>query len=127
MGITQCAVLMSGGGSGTREATARRSHQQGAKIASLHTDKEPANKVADDIQGIPYHCDVTDEESVRHALEEAEKIHGPARILVQCAGILNSRRMVNREGPMPLSQFERIIRVNLIGSFNLMRLASERM
>ena len=127
MEITQCAVLISGGGSGMGEATARRLHQQGAKIAILDINKESAKKVADDIQGIAYHCDVTDEESVRHALEEAEKIHGPARILVQCAGILNSRRMVNREGPMPLSEFERIIRVNLIGSFNLMRLASERM
>ena len=72
-------------------------------------------------------CDVTDPDGVAAALEEAARRHGPARILVNCAGIGTPRRMLGRDGPMPLDAFDRIVRVNLIGTFNVTRLATAAM
>jgi NAD(P)-dependent dehydrogenase (short-subunit alcohol dehydrogenase family) len=61
------------------------------------------------------------------ALRQAQEAHGPARILVNCAGIGTARRILGRDGPMPLGDFERVLRVNLVGTFNMMRLASAAM
>jgi NAD(P)-dependent dehydrogenase (short-subunit alcohol dehydrogenase family) len=72
-------------------------------------------------------CDVTDAESATAALAEAQRAHGPARILVNCAGIVTGKRIVGREGPMPLEDFARVIQVNLIGTFNMIRLAAAAM
>ena len=72
-------------------------------------------------------CDVSDAASAEAAVVAAAKAHGPARVLVNCAGIGAAKRVVGREGPMPLADFDRIIRVNLIGSFNMLRLATTEM
>jgi NAD(P)-dependent dehydrogenase (short-subunit alcohol dehydrogenase family) len=72
-------------------------------------------------------CDVADAASAEAALARAREAHGPARVLVHCAGIAAAQRIVGREGPMPLENYERVIRVNLIGCFNLMRLAAHEM
>jgi NAD(P)-dependent dehydrogenase (short-subunit alcohol dehydrogenase family) len=72
-------------------------------------------------------CDVGDAEAAEHALAQAHSAHGPASILVNCAGIAAGRRIVGRDGPMPLAEFEQVIRVNLIGTFNLLRLAAAAM
>src|SRR5919112_483002 len=74
--------------------------------------------------GIGLQCDVGDAAMAEHALAEARQAHGPAAILVNCAGIAAAKRIVGRDGPLQLSEFELVIRVNLIGTFNLMRLAA---
>ena len=83
--------------------------------------------MAHEIGGLAVHCDVASAEGAAEAIALANARHGTARILVNCAGIGTARRMLGREGPMPLDEFERVIRVNLIGTFNLTRLASAAM
>ena len=88
---------------------------------------EAAQGVAAKTGGLAIACDVSDADSAAAALAKASLAHGPARILVNCAGIGTAKRILGRDGPMPLGDFERVIRVNLIGSFNMMRLASADM
>jgi NAD(P)-dependent dehydrogenase (short-subunit alcohol dehydrogenase family) len=72
-------------------------------------------------------CDVADAASAEAAIAAAAKAHGPARVLINCAGIGVAKRVVGRDGPMALGDFDRVIRVNLIGSFNMLRLATTEM
>jgi len=122
MELANTAVIITGGASGMGAATARRLSQHGAKIALLDINPNPKENI-----GIAIPCDVTNEESVKSAIAIAEKKHGPARICINCAGIAHSRRMVNKDGPMSLEEFKRIIEINLIGTFNVMRLAASAM
>jgi NAD(P)-dependent dehydrogenase (short-subunit alcohol dehydrogenase family) len=85
-----------------------------------------AARVARDIGGHPLPLDVTDD-GAGAALDQAIAVQGPFRGLVNCAGIGGAARIVGRNGPMPLADFERTVRVNLIGTFNMMRLAAARM
>ncbi|MGH6924818.1 MAG: SDR family NAD(P)-dependent oxidoreductase, partial [Propylenella sp.] len=93
----------------------------------LDLDAERGRAVAAEIGGVFAACDVADAESATGALAAAREKHGPARILVNCAGIGGGARIVGRDGPMPLDRFEKIVRVNLTGSFNMMRLAASDM
>ena len=127
MEIKNCAAIVTGGASGMGAATAKLLSQHGAKVALLDMNKEAAEKFAAEIKGIAIACDVTQADHVEAAIKEAEKHHGPARICINCAGIVHSRRMVNREGPMPLDEFRRVIEINLIGTFNVMRIAAASM
>jgi NAD(P)-dependent dehydrogenase (short-subunit alcohol dehydrogenase family) len=83
--------------------------------------------MAKEIGGVAVPCDVADAASAEAAIAKAAAAHGPARVLVNCAGIGVAQRVVGREGPMPLADFEKVIRVNLIGSFNMLRLATAAM
>jgi NAD(P)-dependent dehydrogenase (short-subunit alcohol dehydrogenase family) len=83
---------------------------------------EAARAVAADIGGAAFACDVSDAASAEAAVGAARAVHGPARVLVNCAGIAPAARIVGRSGPMALDAFAKVIQVNLIGSFNLMRL-----
>lgn len=127
MKIQQQAAIVTGGGSGMGAAAARLLAEQGAKVALLDQNSEAANNVADDINGIAIACDVSSEEQLANALQQAREKHGPARICINCAGIAPAKRIVGREGPMPLAEFSRVIDVNLIGTFNVMRLAAADM
>jgi NAD(P)-dependent dehydrogenase (short-subunit alcohol dehydrogenase family) len=93
-------------------------------VALLDIDGAKATEAAAKLGGIGLHCDVGDAASAERAMAEARQQHGAARILVNCAGIAPARRIVGRDGPMPLLEFEAVVRVNLIGTFNLMRLAA---
>jgi NAD(P)-dependent dehydrogenase (short-subunit alcohol dehydrogenase family) len=127
MNISGQAALVSGGASGLGAATARRLAAHGAKVTVLDVSLERAEAVAHEIGGLAVHCDVASAEGAAEAIAFANARNGTARILVNCAGIGTARRMLGREGPMPLDEFERVIRVNLIGTFNLTRLASAAM
>lgn len=127
MEIKNCAALVTGGASGMGAATARLLSQYGAKVALLDLNKDVAAKVAAEIKGIALQCDVTQPDSVEAALAEAQKHHGVARICINCAGIVHSRRMVNQQGAMPLDEFRKVIEINLLGTFNVMRLAAAAM
>ena len=123
MQIQGQAALVTGGASGLGEATARELARLGAKVAVLDRNAELAEKVAADIGGIACPCDITDAASVTAALEKAAAAHGPARILMNVAGIGSAKRVVQRDGSAaPLEDFVRVININLIGSYNVSRL-----
>ena len=123
MQIQGQAALVTGGASGLGEATARELARLGAKVAVLDRNAELAKKVAADIGGVACPCDITDAASVTAALEKAAAAHGPARILMNVAGIGSAKRVVQRDGSAaPLEDFVRVININLIGSYNVSRL-----
>jgi NAD(P)-dependent dehydrogenase (short-subunit alcohol dehydrogenase family) len=128
MKIAQQVALVTGGGSGLGEAVARDLAAQGAKVAVLDINAANAQRVAGEIGGLACPCDITDTASVQAALDAAEAAHGPARILMNVAGIGTAKRVIGRDGnPAPLEDFERVVRINLIGTYNVIRLAAARM
>jgi NAD(P)-dependent dehydrogenase (short-subunit alcohol dehydrogenase family) len=127
MQLKDQAALVTGGASGLGAATARRLARGGAKVAVCDINAKLAETVAAEIGGVAVACDVADVASAEAAIAAAAKAHGPARILVNCAGIGVAKRVIGREGPMPLAEFDRVIKVNLIGSFNMLRLATADM
>lgn len=127
MEIKNCAAIVSGGASGMGAATARALSAAGAKVALLDMNLEAAEKIAQEIHGIAIACDVTNSKSVENAVHHAQSVHGITRICVNCAGIVQSKRMVGKQGPLPLEEFEHVIKVNLVGTFNLMRIAAAAM
>jgi NAD(P)-dependent dehydrogenase (short-subunit alcohol dehydrogenase family) len=127
MNVKGHAALVSGGGSGLGAETARHLAKAGAKVAVLDVQADAAAKVAAEIGGLGLACDVADAKSVEEAAAKAASAHGPARVAVCCAGIAPAARIVGKEGPMALSDFERVVRVNLIGTFNLLRVAAAGM
>jgi NAD(P)-dependent dehydrogenase (short-subunit alcohol dehydrogenase family) len=127
MQIENQAAIVSGGASGLGLAAGEMLAAAGARVALLDIDAARVAEAAARIGGIGVQCDVGDPAIAEHALAEARQAHGPAAILVNCAGIAAAKRIVGRNGPMELSEFERVIRVNLIGTFNLMRLAAADM
>ena len=128
MDIAGHAALISGGGSGLGRATAAALAEAGAKVSLLDIDGARAEAAAKELGGIGLACDVTSAEATERAVAAARERQGPARIVVNCAGIGRAGRIVERDGkPMPLAQFKRVVEVNLIGSFNLLRLAAADM
>jgi len=121
------AALVTGAGSGLGAETAAQLAQAGVRVAVLDINLEAARAVATEVGGLAVRCDVADAESGAAAVAEARERHGPARILVNCAGVGPAKRIVGRDGPMPLADFARVIAINLIGSFNMMRLAAADM
>ena len=122
------SAIVTGGGSGLGEAVARELARQGARVAVLDVNAAGAERVAADIGGIACPCDITDSASLAAALDAAEARHGTARIVMNIAGIGSARRVVGKDGnPAPLEDFERVIRVNLIGTYNVVRLAAARL
>ena len=124
MHLNGVAAVVTGGGSGLGEATALALAAAGAKVAILDINLAAAEAVAARIGGIAAACDVADADSAVAALAAATAAHGPARVLVNCAGVVNPGRIVGRDGPLPLAAFEKVIRINLIGTFNLLRLVA---
>jgi NAD(P)-dependent dehydrogenase (short-subunit alcohol dehydrogenase family) len=127
MDIKGHAAVVTGGASGLGAATAQELARAGAKVACLDINLDGARAVADKIGGIAVHCDVTSAEQAEAALAQARERHGVARILMNCAGVAPARRIVGRDGPMPLAEFERAIQINLVGTFNMMRLVAADM
>ena len=127
MQLKDQAAIVTGGASGLGAATARRLAKEGAKVAVCDLNTKLAETVAAEIGGVAVTCDVADAASAEAAIAAAAKAHGPARVLINCAGIGVAKRVVGREGAMPLADFDRVIKVNLIGSFNMLRLATTEM
>ncbi len=127
MELEGASVVVTGGASGIGEASARRLAVLGAKPVICDLNEEKGKAVATDLRGEFVKTDVADPDQVQAAVDAALGL-GPLRALVNAAGIGNANRTVNKEGkPFPLDQFEFVIRVNLIGSFNCLRLAAAAM
>ena len=122
MDVKGHAALVTGGGSGLGAATASALAAAGAKVALLDINYDAAKAHAEKIGGIAIKCDVADSDSAVAAVKEARDKHGIARVLINCAGIGTPKKILGRDGPQPLADFDRVIRINLIGSFNLLRL-----
>jgi NAD(P)-dependent dehydrogenase (short-subunit alcohol dehydrogenase family) len=127
MEIAGTVALVTGGGSGLGAATARALASRGGRVAILDLNAETGEAVAREIDGHYAHCDVADAASAESALASSTAALGPAHILVNCAGIAPASRVVGRDGPMPLEQFERVVRINLVGTFNMLRLAGAQL
>ncbi|MEJ8840305.1 SDR family NAD(P)-dependent oxidoreductase [Ramlibacter sp. AN1133] len=123
MNIQGQAALVTGGASGLGEATARELARMGAKVAVLDVNLAQAEKVAADIGGVACQCDITNTESLQAALAKAAGQHGPARILMNIAGIGTAKRIVQKDGSAaPLEEFARVVNINLVGTYNASRL-----
>ena len=126
MKIDGQTALVTGGGSGLGEATARALAAAGAKVAVLDLSKERADAVAGDIGGLGLGCDVSSAEGAEQAVALAVETLGSPRILVNCAGIAVGMRTIGKDGPHPLDLFRKVLEVNLIGTFNMIRLFAAR-
>lgn len=128
MNLSGVAAIVTGGGSGLGRATATALAEKGALVAVADLNEAAAEEAARAIGGVAAVCDVADENSARAAFAKAEAAHGPARVLVNCAGIGTAVRIVGKDGaPAPLADFTKVIGVNLIGTFNMIRLAAAAM
>ncbi|ROP84278.1 NAD(P)-dependent dehydrogenase (short-subunit alcohol dehydrogenase family) [Stella humosa] len=127
MKIDGVAAIVTGGGSGLGAATARMLAAAGARVTVVDVKAGPAEQVAGEIGGLAVAADVTSAEAGAAAVAAGRERHGAARILVNCAGIAPAQRIVGRDGAVALDDFRRVIEVNLIGTFNMMRLVAADM
>ncbi|SHK80058.1 NAD(P)-dependent dehydrogenase, short-chain alcohol dehydrogenase family [Marinobacter antarcticus] len=127
MEFNKVPAIVTGGASGLGEGAARALAAAGCKVAIFDLQKEQGEKVAADIGGIFVHCDVSSSESAEAAMAKAREAHGPCGIAVSCAGIGPAAKILGRNGVMPLESFSKVIQVNLIGTFNILRLAAAEM
>ncbi|MBE03211.1 SDR family NAD(P)-dependent oxidoreductase [Marinobacter lutaoensis] len=127
MDFKNVAAIVTGGASGLGEGAARALAAAGCKVAILDLQEERGRQVAADLGGLFVHCDVTSPESAEAALAAAREAHGPCGVAVNCAGIAPAARILGRDGVMPLDTFRTVVEVNLIGTFNILRLAAADM
>ena len=126
MNISGLCALVTGGGSGLGAATARALAGRGAKVAVLDINTAAAEEVANEIGGLALHCDVASEDCAAKAIDAADARFGTPRVLVNCAGVVGSGRVVGKQGPHALDLFTSVISVNLVGTFNMIRLFAAR-
>ncbi|MFC4003572.1 3-hydroxyacyl-CoA dehydrogenase [Prauserella oleivorans] len=128
MDIAGAVAVVTGGASGLGLATVRELHAQGAKVVILDLPSSDGESIAKELgENVVFSAgDVTKEEDATAALDAAAKL-GPLRIAVNCAGIGNAIKTVSKKGAFPLADFTKVININLIGTFNVIRLAAERM
>jgi NAD(P)-dependent dehydrogenase (short-subunit alcohol dehydrogenase family) len=127
MKLEGTGAIVTGGASGLGRAVVDLFAEAGAKVVVFDLNADAASEAAQSVGGVAVAGDVAKEEDADRAVDAAIESFGNLRILINCAGIGPASRIVGREGPMPLGDFERVIRVNLIGSFNMLRVAAARM
>jgi NAD(P)-dependent dehydrogenase (short-subunit alcohol dehydrogenase family) len=127
MEFNNVPAIVTGGASGLGEGAARALAAAGCKVAIFDVQQERGEKVAADIGGVFVHCDVTSAESAEAAVAKAREAHGLCGVAINCAGIGPAAKILGRDGVMPLENFSKVIQVNLIGTFNILRLAAADM
>jgi 3-hydroxyacyl-CoA dehydrogenase / 3-hydroxy-2-methylbutyryl-CoA dehydrogenase len=129
MKMSDCVAVVTGGASGLGEATVRAFVARGGKAVILDVQEERGTRLAAELGSTALFAktDVTSEESVAGALDRAAAAFGRIDVAVNCAGIVTPGKVVGKNGPLPLGQYEQVIRVNLVGTFNVIRLAAQRM
>ncbi len=127
MELWQCAAVVTGAASGLGAETARYLAEAGAKVTAIDIDAAGVDKVSRQIGGLGIVCDVSDANATEAAIAQARQTHGAARVLVHCVGRAEAHRLISAEGAMDLDAFRRLVDVNLISSFNVLRLAAADM
>ena len=128
MDLWQTPAIVAGAASGLGAETARFLAEAGARVTAIDIDAERVAAVGQAIDGLAIPCDISDVEAAQDAFRQARERHGAARVLVNCVGLANPQRILDPDGgPMPLDNFRRLVEVNLIGGFNLLRLAAADM
>ncbi|MEA2148006.1 MAG: hypothetical protein QOG59_3593, partial [Solirubrobacteraceae bacterium] len=127
MELNGAGAIVAGGASGLGAATARLLAEKGARVAIADLDGDKASALAEELGGAGFKADVTNEDEVKAAVDGAVEALGGIRLAVSCAGIGWAERTVGKNGPANLQPFETVIRVNLIGTFNVLRLAAAAM
>ena len=127
MDLWECPAVVTGAASGLGAETARHLAEAGAKVTVIDIDAVGVQKVADEIGALAIHCDVADALSAEKALAKAREAHGAARVLVHCVGRGHFEPIFGDNGPMSLEDFRQLVEVNLISTFNMMRLAAADM
>ena len=127
MDVHGTSAIVTGGASGLGAGTARMLAAAGAKVAIFDMNMDLANQVAAEIDGMAIKCDVSNANSAEAAVLAAQEAHGSAAICVNCAGVGTAHRIVGRDGPVDLEVYAKVINVNLIGTFNVLRLAAANM
>jgi NAD(P)-dependent dehydrogenase (short-subunit alcohol dehydrogenase family) len=127
MQIRNSIFLVTGGASGLGAATAQMAAANGAKVVIADLQAEAGEKLAKEIGGKYCKCDVTSEADGKAAVEAAVKGFGGLQVLVNCAGIGVAERTIGKEAPHDLARFTKVISINLIGTFNMIRLAADAM
>ncbi|MBO9473362.1 SDR family oxidoreductase [Shimia sp. R10_1] len=125
MKLDQTCAVITGGASGLGEATARHFAANGAKVALFDLNEARGQEIAAELGGSFHKTDVTDEASVAAAIAAAKAAMGTITAAVNCAGIAPAAATIGKKGPHPLSTFQQTIDINLVGSFNVARLAAE--
>lgn len=124
MQITDKVFLITGGGSGLGAATARLLAKNGAKIVVVDVNEEAGSSVGEEVSGVFVRADVSSEADVQTAVQTAVERFGGLHGVVNCAGIGSAARVLGKHGPFPLEMFQRVIQVNLFGTFNAIRLGA---
>ena len=127
MNISGQSALVTGGASGMGADVGRMLVAAGASVTLLDIDRSSLLAAAQQLGCAAEVCDVSDADSALYAIEQASYVNGTARILVNCAGIAPAQRIVDRDGPSPLESFKRVININLVGTYNMLRLAAAQM
>jgi 3-hydroxyacyl-CoA dehydrogenase / 3-hydroxy-2-methylbutyryl-CoA dehydrogenase len=127
MELEGTGALVAGGASGLGAATARLLTERGARVAIADREGDKARELADELGGVAFTADVTNEDEVKAAVDGAVEALGGIRFAVSCAGIGWAERVVGKNGPAQLQPFETVIRVNLIGMFNVLRFTAAAM
>lgn len=127
MDVKGLPAIVTGGASGLGLATARGLAAAGMKVAVFDVNMDAANAAAKEIGGIAIACDVSNAESAAAAVAAAREKHGVARLAVNCAGVGTAGLILDREAPIALEKYARVININLIGTFNILRLAADDM
>ncbi|MGE5856204.1 MAG: 3-hydroxyacyl-CoA dehydrogenase [Syntrophaceae bacterium] len=129
MRVSDCVAVVTGGASGLGEACVRELAGAGAKVAIFDLDVQRGEKLAAELGGhvIFARADVTGDESVQQAIQKAMEAFGGVNVVINCAGIGVACKALTKKGPMPLAEFNRVVQINLVGTFNVIRLALEQM
>ena len=127
MEFQNVAAIVTGGASGLGEGAARALAAAGCKVAIFDLQKERGEAVAKELGGIFVECDVSSAASAEAAFTKASEAHGFCGVAVNCAGVATAGKILGREGVLPLENFSKVVQVNLIGTFNILRLAAADM
>ena len=129
MEIRNCVAIVTGGASGLGEACVRNFVTNGAKVAIFDFAEERARKICSELGDAVLFCntDVTDEKTVKAAVDQTTDSFGKIHLAINCAGVGDPAKVIGKEGPMPMDHFNRVLQINLVGTMHVIRLAAEKM